>query len=84
MTVSPTLGSPVRYLKGVGPARERLLARIDVNTIGDLLLTFPRRYEDRRDLTSLKDLVPGNICFVLAKVVDFHQRKARSGKLSIS
>jgi len=84
LTVSPTLGSPVRYLKGVGPARERLLARIDVNTIGDLLLTFPRRYEDRRDLTSLKDLVPGNICFVLAKVVDFHQRKARSGKLSIS
>ncbi|MBN1333218.1 MAG: ATP-dependent DNA helicase RecG [Synergistales bacterium] len=84
MTVSPTLGSPVRYLKGVGPARERLLARIDVNTIGDLLLTFPRRYEDRRNLTPLRDLVPGSTCFVLAKVVDFQQRKARSRKLSIS
>lgn len=84
MTLSSTLDSPVRYLKGVGPARERLLARLEITTVRDLIFTFPRRYEDRRELTSLKDLVPGKVTFVLARVVDFQSRKARSRKMTIS
>ncbi len=33
---------PVRYLKGVGPARAGIFAQLDVRTIGDLLEYFPR------------------------------------------
>jgi ATP-dependent DNA helicase RecG len=36
------LSMPVRYLKGVGPARAGIFAQLDVRTIGDLLEYFPR------------------------------------------
>jgi ATP-dependent DNA helicase RecG len=40
------LGSPVQYLKGVGPRRAAALARLGVRTVGDLLYHIPRRYLD--------------------------------------
>jgi len=36
------LSMPVRYLKGVGPARAGIFAQLGVQTIGDLLEYFPR------------------------------------------
>jgi ATP-dependent DNA helicase RecG len=36
------LSMPVRFLKGVGPARAETFARLGVNTVGDLLEYFPR------------------------------------------
>ncbi len=33
---------PVRYLKGVGPARAEIFARLGVRTVGDLLQYYPR------------------------------------------
>ncbi len=44
-----TLDSPLTDLSGAGPARAKQMARIGVETIGDLLLHFPRRHEDRRE-----------------------------------
>ena len=37
----------VRYLKGVGEARARALAKLGIQTFGDLVNYFPRAYEDR-------------------------------------
>ncbi|MDE7120175.1 MAG: hypothetical protein K2O10_06155, partial [Muribaculaceae bacterium] len=40
--------TPVTYLKGVGPARARLLAeQAGINTVGDLLRYYPSHYVDR-------------------------------------
>jgi ATP-dependent DNA helicase RecG len=39
------LVAPVQTLDGVGPAHERRLARIGIETAGDLLWQGPRRYE---------------------------------------
>jgi len=36
------LSMPVRYLKGVGPARARTFVQLGVETVGDLLEYFPR------------------------------------------
>ncbi len=36
------LSMPVRYLKGVGPAKARAFAQLEVETVGDLLEHFPR------------------------------------------
>ena len=33
---------PVQYLKGVGPAKAKVFAQLDVHTVGDLLEYFPR------------------------------------------
>lgn len=53
------LDTPVRFLKGVGEVRAEQLSRLDVLTIGDLLLTLPFRYEDRRSFVRLSALQPG-------------------------
>jgi ATP-dependent DNA helicase RecG len=41
------LHAPVRFAKGVGPERERLLKKLGIETIEDLLMYFPRKIEDR-------------------------------------
>ena len=63
------LGSSVRYLHGVGERRAEALARLDVLTIGDILFFFPRRYEDRRRLTPLDELHPGETICAIAEVL---------------
>jgi ATP-dependent DNA helicase RecG len=40
-----SLDSPVTFVPGVGPQRAALLARLGIETVRDLLHTFPLRYE---------------------------------------
>ncbi len=47
--------TPVRYLKGVGEAVGAKLAKLGVETAGDLLDFFPRRYEYRGETVLLAD-----------------------------
>jgi ATP-dependent DNA helicase RecG len=54
-TGSP-LQKPVTSLWGVGEERAKLLARLGIHTVEDLLLHRPRRYEDRRRLLTIRDL----------------------------
>lgn len=54
-TDSP-LAQPVTMLWGVGSERARLLARLELHTVEDLLLHKPRRYEDRRKLSTIREL----------------------------
>lgn len=49
----------VQYLKGVGPARAKLFANLGVQSVEDLFYLFPRRYEDRRQLTPIGQLKAG-------------------------
>jgi ATP-dependent DNA helicase RecG len=53
--VSP-LKRPVTNLFGVGPERSAQLARLEIQTIEDLLLHRPRRYEDRKRLRRIAEL----------------------------
>ncbi|MDR7520926.1 MAG: ATP-dependent DNA helicase RecG [Armatimonadota bacterium] len=55
----PKPDAPVQYLRGVGPARAALLARLGIQTVRDLLLHLPRRHEDRRNPTPLARLIEG-------------------------
>ncbi|NLB83399.1 MAG: ATP-dependent DNA helicase RecG [Synergistaceae bacterium] len=78
------LSDPVRYVKGVGPAREVLLGRLGIACVNDLLFFFPRRYEDRRELTPLSSLTGGSMSSVVAKVVAIERRKSLKKGLSIT
>jgi ATP-dependent DNA helicase RecG len=53
------LGTPLQYLKGVGPQRAALLARKDLHTVEDALFFVPLRHEDRTRLTPFRALQPG-------------------------
>lgn len=55
----PSLSDPVTCLKGIGDERAVLLSKLGVQTVGDLLMLSPRRYEDRRKMVPIRDLVAG-------------------------
>ncbi|GBE03537.1 ATP-dependent DNA helicase RecG [bacterium BMS3Abin09] len=60
--------TPVQYIKGVGPARARLLERIGITTLQDILFYFPWRYEDRKNLIKICDLKYGADATVMCEV----------------
>ncbi len=68
---------------GVGPERARMLARIKLHTIGDLLLHAPRRYEDRRKFVAIRDLKLGEPATVRGKVMAAGMKRFRKGARSM-
>ena len=52
------LTDPVTLLRGVGPAKAKQLAALNIHTLGDLICHFPRGYEDRTRLTTIDKLEP--------------------------
>jgi len=66
---SDALGQPVTSLFGVGPERAALLARLEIHTVGDLLLHAPRRHEDRRRVCAVADLQLQQPAVVQGRVV---------------
>lgn len=58
------LGDPVTILKGVGEAKAKLFANLNIFTLGDLICHFPRGYEDRTKLVTISELSPDvPVCF---------------------
>ena len=62
------LNTDIRYIKGVGEARAKALARLGVTDLRSLLSYFPRAYEDRRACKKIAGLVPGEMSCVCAVV----------------
>jgi ATP-dependent DNA helicase RecG len=63
----------------VGPARAKLLATRGIRTVEDLLYYTPFRYENRTILTRIRDLVPGQMTTVFAKVLTCGLMRTRRG-----
>lgn len=49
------IGTPVSSLSGVGPAIAKLLARLDIFTVSDLLSFWPRDWEDQTQHVTLSE-----------------------------
>jgi ATP-dependent DNA helicase RecG len=62
------LDIPVRYAKGVGERREKLLNKLGIETIEDLLLYFPRRIEDRSQIKRIAALRHGERATIHGRV----------------
>lgn len=65
----------VRYVKGVGPHRAELLARLGIETVEDLCGYPPRRYEDRRHLCAIRDAEVGEWVTVHGRVMSTRLRR---------
>ncbi|MDO5154003.1 MAG: ATP-dependent DNA helicase RecG [Eubacteriales bacterium] len=58
------LSDPITLLKGVGPARAKQFANLNIFTLRDLICHFPRGYEDRTRLVPIEKLaVDEPACF---------------------
>ena len=75
------LQNKVQYLKGVGPRRAEQLLRLGIGTVSDLLHYIPRRYEDRREIASIKDVKPEQVCTIRGKVKRHSVWKSKKGML---
>ena len=74
------LSTPVRYLKGVGEIRAEQLKRLEIETVGELLLTLPRRYDDRRHFQKMSSLRGGETTTVQGSIVTGAFVRPRFGK----
>ncbi len=82
--VSPAdLDRPVQYLRGVGPQRARLLERLGIETVGDLLGHFPRRHEDRSHILRLADASTELLATYQGVVRSVEEIKPRRGGLKL-
>ena len=50
------LSDPITILKGIGPAKAKAFAQLNIVTLGDLICHFPRGYEDRTVLVPIEKL----------------------------
>ena len=52
----PALDDSIQFVKGIGPKKAKLLAKLHIRTLRDALETYPRDYEDRTVLTRIADI----------------------------
>ncbi|MBU8922258.1 MAG: ATP-dependent DNA helicase RecG, partial [Bacteroidales bacterium] len=69
-----------QYVKGVGPARQILLSRIGIENVEDLILHFPRKYYDRRNLAMISEIRPGADGVFAGTVLAISSRRLGSRK----
>jgi ATP-dependent DNA helicase RecG len=71
---------PVSVLDRVSERRAENLAQFGVETVLDLLTTYPRRYIDRTRQADVSDLVVGDEAAVLATVQSARSRRSKQGR----
>ena len=74
------LNMSVQFLKGVGPERARILKKIGIETVGELITYFPFRHEDRARLKLFGQITHGEEATVLAVVAEHQITFTRGGK----
>ena len=69
----------IQYIKGVGPARVKLLNKLGIYTLEDLITYYPREYEDRGKNKNISELIDGEEALISAipvgRINEIHIRK---------
>ncbi|NIO07043.1 MAG: DEAD/DEAH box helicase, partial [Deltaproteobacteria bacterium] len=68
------LKTPIRFLKGVGPARGALFESVGLKTVEDLLYHLPFRYEDRREIKKINQAIIGAEDTFMGKLIALDKR----------
>ena len=58
------LKDDVKFVKGVGPNRVKLLNKLNIFTLEDLITYFPREYEDRSKPKKISETENGEECLI--------------------
>ena len=76
-----SLDLPVTRIPGIGVESAKLLERMNIHTIGDLLWHLPSRFDDFSKFVPLRRLVPNATQTAVATLGRISQRRTASGKL---
>jgi ATP-dependent DNA helicase RecG len=79
-TPAEQLATPVQYLKGVGPQRAELLAKLDLHYAADVLFFFPRAYQNMSELREIDQLEEGKLASVVGVIEEVDLRNTGAGK----
>ncbi len=79
----PRLNASLTVLQGVGPRHAQTLGQLGMNTLGDMLYYFPRRYEDYSQLKPIKNLWVNEQVTVIGAVQSVATRPIKGGKAQI-
>jgi ATP-dependent DNA helicase RecG len=63
------LQTPLQFLKGVGPRKAADLEKAGLRTVEDLLVRFPRRFEDRSRFQPIATLRAGGTAAILGEIL---------------
>ena len=77
------LSDSIQTLKGVGPKKARLLARLGIVSLEDLLTYYPRSYEDQSAVTPIAQLVPGERVTVAGVIAQVAEKQAGRRRMTI-
>ncbi len=74
------LQAPVTVLPKVGSKMAEKLDNLGINTIEDMLFTFPRRYDDYTQMRTINHLKPGETVTVAAAVRSAMRKQGKTGQ----
>jgi ATP-dependent DNA helicase RecG len=77
------LSTPAQFLRGVGPERAELLAKLGVRNGQDALFFFPRSYEFPPAVTEIGKLADGLPASIVVTVTEIDQRVSQNGRAII-
>ncbi|MCX7832386.1 MAG: ATP-dependent DNA helicase RecG [Actinobacteria bacterium] len=77
-----TLDAPIQSIPSIGKRIAKTLSQRNINTVGDLLYFFPRKYLDRSRIVKIGEIQAGQEITCLGVVRSVETRKA--GKLKIT
>ena len=78
------LQDPVTCLKGIGPKKAEALAKLGIMTLEDMMLFFPRDYEDRRNVTGISQLRDGVAAVIRAKILTISSGQGYRGRKQLA
>lgn len=79
-TTEQGLGCPISDLPGVSPERANQLNRLKCQTLEDLLLLRPRRYEDRRDIRPIREISTETPALARGRIAVAGTKRLRGGR----
>ncbi|MAU10694.1 MAG: ATP-dependent DNA helicase RecG [Anaerolineaceae bacterium] len=74
------LEDSVTAVKGIGASKAKVLEKLGIHTIRDMLYYMPRRYDDYTQLSYISRLEPGQVATVIGQVVYKQVRVAAGGR----
>lgn len=71
-------------VQGIGPKSAKTLAKLGLETLGDLLWHLPRRYDDYSQLETINRLWYGQEVTIIATVEKIEVREVRRGRMKLT